>query len=177
MLSGQSQGGGQTGCGANTGLQGGVEGRACLCPVATFHPVLEPLLTQVRDLGHLLPLEVLQLGDPGLVLLSLGEIQLGGWVVCSQRGGHTPMSRGCPQETWAGGGRGPHTGPEDRAGGPHTGARPHGGQAGLLRASREGTGSQRWRGVRASPSGPSGEQKQTSTAHQPQNQAHGKLLH
>lgn len=34
-------------------------------------------------------MEVLQLGDPGLVLLSLGEIQLGAWVICVHKGEDT----------------------------------------------------------------------------------------
>lgn len=59
----------------------------------TYHPVVESLLTQVGDLGSTLALEVLQLGNTRLVLLTLGEILLDCWVTCSQkRGGYTFFS-------------------------------------------------------------------------------------
>ena len=42
------------------------------------------------DLGSILPLQVLELWNTWLILLPLGEVQLGCWVICShRRGGHT----------------------------------------------------------------------------------------
>lgn len=62
-------------------------------PTRSIHQVLLSILTCVGDLGHILPLEVLQLWNTWLILLSLGEIQLGSWVIYSQkREGYTLIS-------------------------------------------------------------------------------------
>lgn len=72
---------------------GGEAGGNQPAPVSSSLPSQQPSLTQVGHLGHVLPWQVLQLRDPGLVLLSLGEMRLGARVTCSQGGGTQPSVR------------------------------------------------------------------------------------
>lgn len=69
---------------------------------------VESVLTQVRSLGHILPLGVLKLRDLGLTVLPLGKCQLGGRVTCLQMGDTRPSATCCSRNQ--GWGPGTHTG-------------------------------------------------------------------